>query len=103
MYRVLTSEDVALGVPGDTVATCVSFNHTGSILTFLYPDETNRRQLYYINVALAKESGTVVEMRQLIDFTVGGGEDTPLSLAEELRRERMRCFTAGLAWYEVFL
>lgn len=78
------------------------------------------KQIYYIDIALAKSSGEVVEMKPLIDFSVlassGDGDSDTLSLAEELRRERMRCVCVvlslhlscsannpGAAWKELHL
>jgi dipeptidyl-peptidase-4 len=90
-----SSEDVAKGIPGDIVASCVQFSPDGRFLTFLFPDSQGVRQLFYLNIQTTKNGGA--DMKQLIDFTQG--EDR-LSLAEELRRERMRIFSSGIVTYE---
>jgi dipeptidyl-peptidase 4 len=92
----LSSEDVARGVPGEIVPSCVQFSPDGAILTFLFPDALGVRQLFYIDTRVLKAGGET-EMKQLIDFSQG---EEKLSLAEELRRERMRVFSSGLVTYE---
>ena len=42
-----SSEDVAKGLVGDPSASCILFNHTGKILTFLFPDDCGRRQVWH--------------------------------------------------------
>lgn len=94
--QTLSSEDVARGVPGEIVPSCVQFSPDGAILTFLFPDALGVRQLYYIDIRILKAGGET-EMKQLIDFSQG---EDKLSLAEELRRERMRVFSSGVVVYE---
>ena len=65
---------------------------TGKLLTFLYPDAKGPRKVFAVDLTLPTNNG----MFKLFDTAATGG----LSLQEQLRRERMRLFTLGIATYE---
>lgn len=85
------SEDVAMGPPGFVSPLSVSFSPNGSLLTYLYPDETGSRKVFGIDLANSKTP------HQLIN---NADSSKALSLQEQLRRERMRLFTQGISTYE---
>ena len=65
---------------------------TGKQLTYLYPDATGPRKVFAVDLTQPVSDGSY----KLFDTAASGG----LSLQEQLRRERMRLFTQGIASYE---
>ena len=94
---VLSSDDVAKTPPGvSQVPLSVKFSPDGSLLTYLFPNHHGVRQVYAVNLTTKKEEG--YEPYKLFDATTAGsGID---SLAEQLRKERMRLFVNGVSQYE---
>ena len=97
MNLSLDSLDVARGTPCNSTATLVQFNSREELL-FLYPNTLGVRVLFSYNIPTN-------ELRQLLDETSNGTTAADatgtLSLAEELRRERMRDFSSGINTFEV--
>ena len=87
----------------------IKFSPDGSLLTYLFPDANSVRQVYAVELSNPTASsnngtGTVsspsYNPRKLFDAsatTFGSGTD---SLAEQLRKERMRLFVSGVSSYE---
>lgn len=65
---------------------------TGKLLTYLYPDAKGPRKVFAVDLTQPLDEGSY----KLFDTAASGG----LSLQEQLRRERMRLFTQGIASYE---
>ena len=68
----------------------------GDLLTYLFPDETGARTVFAVNLSpdsIAKANTTPFKLLNDVN-------NEQLSLQEQLRRERMRLFTAGIASYE---
>jgi dipeptidyl-peptidase-4 len=61
-------------------------------LTYLYPDNTGKRQVFSLNLDCFDEGP-----KQLLQTQTDPGN---LSLEEQLRRERMRLFVGGIASFE---
>lgn len=71
----------------------------GKHLTFLFPDNTGKRQIYSLDVdKLEPVNGDKHMLYKLVDMEKKASDK--LSLEEQLRRERMRLFTDGVATYE---
>jgi dipeptidyl-peptidase 4 len=72
-------------------------------VTYLYPDNEGKRQVFAARVPSSTEaaasSADVIEPFLFVNATKAL-ESTELSLQEQLRRERMRLFTAGVVAYE---
>lgn len=100
MSYTFTSEDVARGpvatlTPLDVRFSSEKYSKESLKVTYLYPDHNGARQVFAVDLS----SSTAFDPRLLFDATasVNGGE---LSLQEQLRRERMRLFTSGIASYQ---
>jgi len=77
----------------------VKFSPDGSLLTYLFPDASGVRNVFAVDLT-SPPSGTSYRPYKLFDASAtiaGGGTD---SLAEQLRKERMRLFVSGVAAYE---
>lgn len=105
----LTSDDVARSPPGvGRVPLSIKFSPDGSLLTYLFPDTNGVRQVYAVDLTTTTTPGRSIETSssshynpyKLFDAsatTFGSGTD---SLAEQLRKERMRLFVSGVSCYE---
>ena len=106
----LSSDDVARSPPGvGGVPLSIKFSPDGSLLTYLYPDANGVRQVYAVqltpdtttsNQDVKPSSSSCYNPYRLFDAsatTFGSGTD---SLAEQLRKERMRLFVSGVSSYE---
>lgn len=111
---IFKSEDIATGAPGYIAPLSVDFSpdgkfccrsidlivvdiysflyESGKLLTYLYPDASGPRKVFAMDLAEPVSDGSY----KLFDTAASGG----LSLQEQLRRERMRLFTQGIASYE---
>ena len=93
---VLTSDDVAKTPPGvSQVPLSIKCNPDGSLLTYLFPNHQGVRQVYAVD--LTKKAEGYVPYKLFDATTAGSGTD---SLAEQLRKERMRLFVNGVSQYE---
>ena len=93
---VLSSDDVAKTPPGvSQVPLSVKFSPDGSLLTYLFPNHQGVRQVYAVD--FTKNDGGYVPYKLFDATTAGSGTD---SLAEQLRKERMRLFVNGVSQYE---
>ena len=104
----LTSDDVARSPPGvGGVPLSIKFSPDGSLLTYLFPDINGVRQVYAVDLIDTTTPGRGIETSsssrykpyKLFDAsaTTFGSTD---SLAEQLRKERMRLFVSGVSCYE---
>ena len=105
----LSSDDVARSPPCiGGVPLSIKFSPDGSLLTYLFPDANGVRQVYAVQLTDITTSGDDVQTSsssryhpyRLFDAsatTFGSGTD---SLAEQLRKERMRLFVSGVSSYE---
>ena len=93
---ILSSDDVAKTPPGvSQVPLSVKFSPDGSLLTYLFPNHQGIRQVYAVDLTKNEDE---YEPYKLFDATTAGsGTD---SLAEQLRKERMRLFVNGVSQYE---
>ncbi len=66
-------------------------------MTYLFPDQTGKRQLFCIDVDNISWEPSRLQIYKLMDASK---TDDKLSLEEQLRRERMRLFTEGISSYE---
>lgn len=116
-YKI-SIEDIASGAPGYISPLSVSFSPNGKVfcfvvllfllyvlikitpgkqLTYLFPDQTGKRQLFCIDVDKISWDSSRLPIYKLMDASKS---DDKLSLEEQLRRERMRLFTEGISSYE---
>jgi dipeptidyl-peptidase-4 len=92
----LSRSHSALTVP--TILRCfitcltTSLTLSGKLLTYLFPDNGGPRRVFALDLDQPVEGGSY----KLFDTAASGD----LSLQEQLRRERMRLFTSGIASYE---
>lgn len=77
----------------------VSTIFIGDLVTFLYPDETGKRQLFAANMEKLWTSD-IDQSIQILLNTANTNSNEKLSLEEQLRRERMRLFVQGISTYE---
>lgn len=68
---------------------------SGQLLTYLFPDSAGLRQLYALDLSTLSERSRPFKLFDASQISSDG-----LSLQEQLRRERMRLFTHGIASYE---
>ena len=93
---ILSSDDVAKTPPGvSQVPLSVKFSPDGTLLTYLFPNHHGVRQVYAVD--LTKKQGEYEPYKLFDATTAGSGTD---SLAEQLRKERMRLFVNGVSQYE---
>lgn len=101
----LSNENVAKGIPL-SFPLSPEFASGWGTLCFLYPDSAGKRQVFAIDLNnMDSESGTDASINQtptpyqMTEMFHSTSEK--LSLEEQLRRERMRLFTSGIASYEI--
>jgi hypothetical protein len=115
---IIQSEDIASGCPGYMAPLEVKFSPNGKIfeealflsfksepfnvgdhVTFLFPDQTGKRQLYSIYLP---EIDWNASPQSFITKLIDANENNSgkLSLEEQLRQERMRLFVEGISTYE---
>ena len=104
MASSLNNEDVALGPPANVNPLAIKFGKDQRLVTFLYPNASGTRQIFAIKIDALKISEAeyhhqISKPVQLVDLSKIFAESS-LSLQEQLRRERMRLFTAGITSYE---
>jgi hypothetical protein len=78
----------------------VKFSPDGSLLTYLFPDASGVRNVFAVDLTSTPSGTPSYRPYKLFDASAtvaGGGTD---SLAEQLRKERMRLFVSGVAAYE---
>jgi hypothetical protein len=99
----IESGDIALGPLCNVSPIKVAFSSLNKdLVTWLYPDKNGTRQVHKATlprpVTSQQEGISRSYMEQLLPDASGTAEK--LSLAEQLRRERMRMFVNGVAHYQ---
>jgi dipeptidyl-peptidase 4 len=95
---MISSEDVGRGPVANITPLNPQFNADGSLLTFLYPDNTGARQVHGCTPAELQSGGDCKPVKLFDAMDMG-----LLSHEEQLRRERMRMFVAGVTSYEWYV
>ena len=100
MAALLSSDDVCRSPPCTSTPLSVKFSPDGSLLTYLFPDASGVRNVFAVDLTSTPSGTPSYRPYKLFDASAtaaGSGTD---SLAEQLRKERMRLFVSGVAAYE---
>ena len=95
----LLSDDVCKSPPCNSSPLSIKYSPDGSLITYLFPDASGVRNVFAVDLT-APAGAPLYEPYKLFDASetaAGSGTD---SLAEQLRKERMRLFVSGVSSYE---